>query len=116
MYSMKEVSKKMDLPAHTLRYYEESGILTDIARNENGQRLYNDYNLQQINLIKWLWACSLSITEIRSFFDSLRAHMPAAERVNILKEHHQYLDKKQQELADAVKLLEIKIDYFSKQE
>lgn len=115
MYSIKEVSKIMELPAHTLRYYEESGILTDIGRNSNGQRSYSDYNLQQINLIKCLRACGLSVSDIRCFFDSLRAHMPSAERVNILKEHHKYLEKKQQELADAICLLEIKIDYFSKQ-
>ena len=32
-YSIREVSSKFNLPASTLRYYEEVGILTDIPRN-----------------------------------------------------------------------------------
>ena len=115
MYSMKEVCEIVNLPAHTLRYYEESGILADIERNSNGQRLYSDYNLEQINLIKCLRGCGLSIHDIQHFFVSLRTHMPATDRVELLERHHKYLEDKQREIVNAIKLLEIKIDYFSKQ-
>ena len=39
-YTIKEVSQMFQLPASTLRYYEDMGILTDIARTESGQRIY----------------------------------------------------------------------------
>lgn len=39
-YSIREVSAKFNLPASTLRYYEEVGILTDIPRNSSGKRIY----------------------------------------------------------------------------
>ena len=115
MHTMKEVAKMMNLPAHTLRYYEECGILTEIQRNSIGQRIYTPYNLEQINLIKCLRACGLSIKEVRMFFESLRTNMPSEDRIQILKKHHEYLDVKQREISEAIKLLEIKIDYFSKQ-
>lgn len=114
MYSIKEAACMTELPAHTLRYYEECGILTEIERNTNGQRMYSDYNLQQINLIKCLRACKLTIEDIRRFFIALRTHMPAEDRVGILKKHHEYLEKKQKEIVASMELLEIKINYFSK--
>ena len=52
-YSIREVSAKFNLPASTLRYYEEVGILTDIPRNSSGKRIYlekhiiNYFNKQQ---------------------------------------------------------------------
>ena len=36
MYTIKEVCKKTGLTAHTLRYYEKEGLLTDIGRSQGG--------------------------------------------------------------------------------
>lgn len=36
-----EVSKKFDLTADTLRYYERIGLLTNVPRNPNGIRDYD---------------------------------------------------------------------------
>ena len=37
-----EVSKKYDITPDTLRYYERIGLLTNITRNQNGIRNYDD--------------------------------------------------------------------------
>lgn len=112
MYSMKEVSKIVNLPTHTLRYYEEVGILSDIERNSIGQRLYSSYNLEQINLIKCLRTCGLFIKDIQHFSVSIKNHMPSKERVDILELHHKYLEEKQKEINNALKLLEKKSNIF----
>ena len=31
-----------DLPASTLRYYEDAGILTNVGSDENNQRMYKE--------------------------------------------------------------------------
>ncbi|MEH7080966.1 MerR family transcriptional regulator, partial [Bacillus velezensis] len=40
MYSIGEVSKKLGISAHTLRYYEKEKIIIP-DRNENGERIYH---------------------------------------------------------------------------
>ena len=42
MYSIQEVCKKTGLTAHTLRYYEKEGLLTDVGRSAGGFRQYTD--------------------------------------------------------------------------
>ena len=46
-YSIREVSAKFNLPASTLRYYEEVGILTDIPRNSSGKRIYLEKHINK---------------------------------------------------------------------
>ena len=47
-YSIREVSAKFNLPASTLRYYEEVGILTDIPRNSSGKRIYLEKHINRV--------------------------------------------------------------------
>ncbi|GJM80219.1 hypothetical protein HMSSN139_27150 [Paenibacillus sp. HMSSN-139] len=37
-YSIHEVSSMFHVPSHTLRYYEQEGLLPAIERSENGRR------------------------------------------------------------------------------
>ena len=50
-YSICEVSAKFNLPASTLRYYEEVGILTDIPRNSSGKRIYLEKHINRLKTI-----------------------------------------------------------------
>ena len=50
-YSIREVSAKFNLPASTLRYYEEVGILTDIPRNSSGKRIYLEKHINRLKTI-----------------------------------------------------------------
>ena len=41
-YTIRELSKMFDLPASTIRYYEDEGILTNVGRTSSGQRVFTD--------------------------------------------------------------------------
>ena len=47
-----EVSKKYDFTPDTLRYYERIGLLTNIPRNKNGIRDYDEQSCKKIEFIK----------------------------------------------------------------
>lgn len=44
-YTIKEVTKKYNLSASTLRYYEKEGLLPKIKKNQSNQRVYDDDDL-----------------------------------------------------------------------
>lgn len=50
-YTIKEVTKKYNLNASTLRYYEKEGLLPKIKKNKSNQRVYNDNDLQWLDII-----------------------------------------------------------------
>ena len=39
-YTIREMSERFGLPASTLRYYEEIGLLTDVIHTESKKRIY----------------------------------------------------------------------------
>lgn len=67
-YTIQEISQKFDLPASTLRYYEDIGLLTDVERTENNQRVYNFGHVCQLNAISCFKRTGMSIAKIQEFF------------------------------------------------
>ncbi|MBM6382993.1 MAG: MerR family transcriptional regulator [Paenibacillus sp.] len=69
MYSINELVKITGIPASTLRYYEQVGILPEVKRNMNGRREYNDKVLEWLELVVALKDTGMSIEEIKSYTD-----------------------------------------------
>ena len=67
-YSIREVSAKFNLPASTLRYYEEVGILTDIPRNSSGKRIYLEKHINRLKTICCFKNTGMSIAQLQEFF------------------------------------------------
>ncbi|HET8708318.1 MAG TPA: MerR family transcriptional regulator, partial [Pseudomonadales bacterium] len=62
-----EVAKKSGVPASTLRYYEEKGLITSTGRS-GLRRLFNDSVLEQLALIALGQAAGFSLDEIGAMF------------------------------------------------
>lgn len=67
-YSIREVSDMFDLPASTLRYYEEMGILTNVARSPTGQRIYYDMHIGRLRTICCFKRTGMTIAQLKRFF------------------------------------------------
>lgn len=67
-YSIRELSKMFDLPASTLRYYEEAGILTNVERTPSGQRIYTDGHVNRLKTIRCFKGTGMSISKLQAFF------------------------------------------------
>ena len=44
-YTIREMSERFGLPASTLRYYEEIGLLTDVIHTESKKRIYTQQHI-----------------------------------------------------------------------
>ena len=42
-YTIRQISNLYKLPASTLRYYEDLGLLTDVVHTASGARIYNPF-------------------------------------------------------------------------
>ncbi|MDF2909059.1 MAG: adhR, partial [Herbinix sp.] len=56
-----EVSKKYDLSADTLRYYERIGLLPTVNKNSSGNRDYTEEDCRWVQFIKCMRSAGLSI-------------------------------------------------------
>ena len=56
-----EVSKKLDIPIDTLRYYEKIGLIGPVPKTKSGIRDYDDISIRQIEYIKCMRSANLPI-------------------------------------------------------
>ena len=56
-----EVSKKYDISADTLRYYERVGLIPAVNRRDNGIRDYTEEDLNWVEFIKCMRAAGIQV-------------------------------------------------------
>ena len=64
-----QASKKFDIPASTLRYYESIGLMDPVEKNKSGHRIYKEKDLRRINFIKTLRTGGVTIEQIKTYVD-----------------------------------------------
>ncbi|MCR5024956.1 MAG: MerR family transcriptional regulator [Lachnospiraceae bacterium] len=67
-YSITDLSKKFNLPASTIRYYEKIGLLENVEHANSYRRIYNDSHIDRLNAIECFKKALLPLDEIKRFF------------------------------------------------
>ena len=62
-----EVSKKCDISADTIRYYEKIGLIPPINRNKNGIRNFTEEDCKWIEFAKCMRNAGLSIDALSQY-------------------------------------------------
>ena len=70
-YTIREISEMFQLPSSTLRYYEDMEILTNIKRNNSGQRIYEDCHVNRLRTICCFKNAGMSISQLKEFHQPL---------------------------------------------
>ena len=84
MYQIGEVTKRLNISADTLRYYEKIHLLTPIARNASGLRIYNDKDLSQLKFIRRAQRMGFSLDEISKLLTFREAPQQAKPEIRLL--------------------------------
>lgn len=114
MYSIREVSEKTGLSAHTLRYYEKEGVLRGVDRSQGGFRQYTDDDLESLGLVCCLKNTGMSIQEIARFMElTHEGEHTLQERVDLLREHRESMIRKMQEMQTYLEKVTWKLNFFS---
>lgn len=64
-YKIGEVSKIVGLPAKTIRFYEESGVISNVRRSQNRYRSYTKSTIEELKLLKYARDLGLPLSEIK---------------------------------------------------
>ena len=114
MYSIQEVCSKTGLSAHTLRYYEKEGLLTNVSRSSGGFRQYSDEDLEWLGLICCLKNTGMPLQEIARFVQlAHQGNSTLRERVGLLEDHREKLISRMEEMQRYLDKITWKVDFFS---
>lgn len=116
-FYIKEAAEKVGLPASTLRYYEQEGLLPLIKRDENGNRIFDETDLSWIELIVCFRKTDIALSELRAIVELTKeGESTARKRKQIFEKHKEKMMEKQRDLDIAFKKIETKIEYYDELE
>ena len=113
LYTVGEMAKVMGLPASTLRYYDQEGILPFVERSNGGIRMFSDKDYEWLKVIECLKKSGLSIKEIRAYMDMVsRGDDSLGERLELFRSRREAVQRQMEEMMATLKILEFKCWYY----
>ncbi len=88
-----EVARLVGVPAKTLRYYEDIGLISPAGRTHAGYRLYGWRELEQIEFIRRAKLMGLTLEKIRDLVEVAEEGMPSG----VLRRLDELLERKLEE-------------------
>lgn len=108
-----EVSKKYDISADTLRYYEKIGLIKNVPRNKSGIRDYDENALKRIEFIKCMRSAGVEIEILIKYMNLLeKGKKTVLGRKNLLSEQKNKLLEKQKSISSTLDRLDYKISLY----
>ena len=108
-----EVSRKYDISADTLRYYERIGLIPPVPRTRGGLRDYGEESCGWIQLMKCMRAAGVQIEALIEYVDLFQqGDATLAARKALLVEQRDQLVSRMAEMQASLDLLNQKIDRY----
>lgn len=105
-----EVSKKYELTADTLRYYERIGLIPYVNRSSSGNRDYSEEDCRWVQFIKCMRSAGLSIEILIEYVNLFQQGNDTIDaRKELLLEQRRHIADKIEELMSTLKYLDQKI-------
>lgn len=113
-YTIKELGEMFQIPASTIRYYEESGILTHIDRTPTGQRIFTESHINRLKTITCFKNTGMTIAQLNTFFTyEADESNHFSDIVSLLSDIETTIQFRMQELQDSHKHVQKKLAYFT---
>lgn len=114
-YTIRELSQRYGLPASTLRYYEEIGLLCSVRHTEKGVRIYGEEHIARLDGILCFKRTGLPIAKIQEFYRyeaDIAKH--AEDILAMMTEQEEAILKQMEELTAGLGHIREKIRYYTK--
>lgn len=112
--SIGQVSERIGLSVHALRFYEREGLFASPIRRElNGRRVYSEDDIDWLTVCTVLRASGMPLTAIRQYAELVREGTGnEKERLALLREHQERVTTQMAELRRCMDLITYKVNVY----
>ena len=115
MYTVKEVAKLLGVSVHTVRYYDDRGLIPGTKRNSANQRLFDDMEVEWLFVSLTLKNTGLSLKDVKHYIELYgQGDSTLPERYEIMREQKEKTLQEIEELKLRLAVLDRKIDRYGK--
>ncbi len=112
-YSIGEVAKMLNIPVHTLRYYDSEGILMFVERDSVGRRVFKETDFIMLNTILCLKSAGMSLKDIKQYIEWCIEGAPTLQqRYDLFKEQKKIVESQIEELQKTLKTIDYKCNFY----
>jgi DNA-binding transcriptional MerR regulator len=113
-WSVSEAAERVGLTTHTLRWYEQEGLVEPVGRDSAGRRRYTQEDLDRLNMLTCLRRTGMPVRDMRQFAELAReGDMTVSARRAMFENHRARVLARIAELEEDLKYIEHKINYYS---
>lgn len=117
VYTIKEVSQMTEISSYTLRFYEKEGVVPFVKRDERGNRVYDDLNLEWLNFVLALRATGMPLSEIKQYVNWYKeGDSSLSERKQMMINHKTKIEQQMRELYKYLEQINYKLALYDVQE
>ena len=112
--SISEVAKKMNVTVPTLRYYDNIGLFKNLKKNNAGNRIFTEDDIEALRVIQYLKKSGMQLTEIKEFMNWCKEGDSTLEkRLNVFKKQKENVISEINKLKETLSLIEFKEWYYT---
>ena len=112
-YIAHEAAGKLGISVPALHYYEKAGLLPPIKRNEAGNRVYTEDNMEWLYMIVMMRETGVPIREIRAYTQLLlQGPDTIPERYKLVTQYKQSVEEKIKTMQYSLKWLDEKAGFY----
>ena len=110
-----EASKKLNLSAYTLRYYEKIGLIPEVSRTKSGIRNYTEKDLEHLKSVICFRNAGVSIETLIEYMKLYKKGNSTMEaRKQLLISQKEAIKKRLEDIQNTYETLSLKIDNHEK--
>lgn len=111
--SVSDAAAKVGLTTHTLRWYEQEGLVEPVVRDAAGRRRYQPADLARLDLLTKLRSTGMSVRDMRRYAELIAAGEETfSERLALLEAHRSQVLARIAELGRDLEIVDYKIGLY----
>ena len=113
MYSVKETAEIVGLTEHTIRFYTDKGLVPNVTRDRNNNRLFDEESINWLTGVKYLKECGMSIEAIKDYVDlCLEGNSTIEQRYQIVLRQKTVAEEQLRSAQERIEYLNAKIAFY----
>ena len=115
MYTVKEVADILGVSVHTVRYYDDQGLIPGTKRDSYNQRIFDDMELEWLFVSISLRDTGLPLKEIKRYIELYQqGDSTLQQRFEIMSKQREKTLEEIENLKLRIKVLDRKVDHYAK--
>ncbi|MBQ1027603.1 MerR family transcriptional regulator [Micromonospora sp. C95] len=115
--TVSEAAQRVGLTTHTLRWYEQEGLVAPVGRDSAGRRRYTAEDVNWLLLLTRLRRTGMPVRDMRRYVELARqGDGTLGARRALFEEHRVRVLHRMAELEEDLKVLDFKIDHYRRAE